>query len=69
MEEEWMTTEDAAALSGYNIIHLRRLLRDQKVIGRKFGPLWQVSRSSLVAYLEAAGHSSDGRRGAKGRHQ
>jgi excisionase family DNA binding protein len=65
MAEEWLTTAEAAELSGYHKIHLRRLLRAGKVKGKKFGPTWQVSRQSLLDYIEAAERSKDKRRGPK----
>ena len=63
MTEAWITTEEAVELSGYHIVHLRRLLRSGAINGRKFGPVWQVSKSSLLAYLQTASDSSDKRRG------
>ena len=65
MAEEWLTTAEAADLSGYHKIHLRRLMRAGKVKGKKFGPTWQVSRQSLLDYIEAAERSKDKRRGPK----
>jgi len=49
--EEWLTTYDAANISGYNPDYIRQLIRSKKVLGRKWGPSWQVSRQSLIAYL------------------
>ncbi|MCI0563795.1 MAG: helix-turn-helix domain-containing protein [Nitrososphaera sp.] len=63
--EDWITTNEAAELSGYNLVHLRRLIREKKIVARKFGPVWQVKRQSLLDYLEEAKQSSDKRRGPK----
>lgn len=51
MAEDWITTREAVELSGYSPVHLRDLLRDGRIKGRKFVIVWQVSRSSLLAYL------------------
>ena len=52
MAEDWLTVPQAAELSGYHIIHIRRLLLSRKISGRKWGRDWQVSRASLLAYLQ-----------------
>jgi len=51
-ESEWITTEEACKISGYNPVYLRILLRNDKIKARKFGPVWQVNRNSLVRFLE-----------------
>ena len=43
--EDWLTTADAAALSGYHLEHIRRLIRSGAVVARKWGRDWQVSRN------------------------
>jgi excisionase family DNA binding protein len=66
MPEDWITTAEAAQLSGYHVNHVRRLIVAGKVRARKFGPVWQVSKSDFLAYvqrLEQAGQ----RRGPKPR--
>jgi excisionase family DNA binding protein len=50
--EDWITTEEACELSGYHPDHIRELLRERRLKGRKFGPVWQISRKSLFTYLE-----------------
>jgi excisionase family DNA binding protein len=52
MLEEWLTTEEAAEVSGYHADHIRRLIRAGRLKARKFGPVWQVSRTGLREYLE-----------------
>jgi excisionase family DNA binding protein len=52
MLEDWLTTEQAAETSGYHADHIRRLIRAKKLKARKFGPVWQVSREGLLAYLQ-----------------
>ncbi|UCC51237.1 MAG: helix-turn-helix domain-containing protein [Anaerolineaceae bacterium] len=53
MAEEWLTTAEAADLSGYHAERVRELLREQKIKGRKFGIVWQVDRASLLSYIES----------------
>ena len=62
---KWISVSDAADLSGYHPEHIRRLIREGKIDARKFGPLWQVSYSSLMDYQELAENSDDRRRGPK----
>ena len=54
MAEEWITTQQAAALSGYTPEHVRRLVASGKVKGQRFGDLWQIDRRSLLAYIKVA---------------
>ena len=64
-ESDWITTNEAAELTGYHINHIRRVIRQGSVKARKFGPIWQVSRSSLLYYSEHAEDSDDKRWGPK----
>ncbi len=52
MAEDWITTQQAAELTGYTLVHIRRLVETGKVKGQRFGRAWQVSRSSLLAYVK-----------------
>ena len=55
MVEQWLTIHEAAEISGYHPEHIRELLRDGKIKKtRKYGPLWQVDRLSLLAYVKEA---------------
>ncbi len=65
MSEDWITTETAVKLSGYNPLHIRRLAQQGKIKGRKFGPVWQISQKSLLNYLDSANKSEDKRWGPK----
>ncbi len=47
---DWLTVNEAAALTGYHPERIRELVRDQKITARKFSIVWQVSRSSVLAY-------------------
>ena len=48
---EWLTTSEAAQISGYHLNHVRRLLKSGEIEGRKWGSAWMVSRKSLDIYL------------------
>ena len=64
--EEWLTSYDAAHMSGYNPDYIRQLIRSRKVLGRKWGQTWQVNRRSLRAYM-AESEKKGGKRGPKTR--
>jgi hypothetical protein len=64
-DDEWITVAQAGEISGYNEEHIRRLLRDGLIAGRKFGIVWQVKQSSIDAYLAKAQRSEDRRNGPK----
>lgn len=65
MDDEWITTSQAAELSGYHPEYLRELIRTVKIHGRKFGIVWQISKQSLLAYLSDSQGADDKRRGPK----
>ncbi len=52
MNDDWITTNEAAQLSGYEPQHVRFLIREEKIVGRKWGRDWQVERASLLTYVE-----------------
>lgn len=60
-----ITTSEAAEITGYHINYIRQLIKVGKVDAQKFGPIWQVSRSSLLSYMSKAQESDDSRRGPK----
>ncbi|MGI0013716.1 MAG: helix-turn-helix domain-containing protein [Nitrososphaera sp.] len=62
---DWITTKQAAELSGYNAEYIRDLIRKGKIRSQKWGRDWQISRASLLAYVRTAETSPDKRRGAK----
>jgi excisionase family DNA binding protein len=49
---EWITTKEAAELTGYHTVHVRRLLREGRVEGKKFGRDWMISRESIQEYKD-----------------
>ncbi len=48
---DWITTTEAARLSGYTMQRVRQLITAGAVRGQRFGNVWQVSRASLLAYV------------------
>lgn len=51
MPPEWISTEEAAKLSGYNVEYVRRLMRKGKVKAEKRGSMWWIDRESMEAYV------------------
>ena len=51
MADKWLTTTEARKLTGYHLDHIRRLIKSGKVKGQKFGQVWQVDRTGLLAYM------------------
>jgi hypothetical protein len=64
MADDWIALKDAATLANYNLDHLRELLREGKVKGRKVVTVWLVSKSSLERYIKEQSKQGE-RRGAK----
>jgi excisionase family DNA binding protein len=64
-DEDWITTQQAAELSGYHPEHLRRLIKQGDIEARKVSIVWIIHRPSLLAYLDQAEQSGDKRRGPK----
>ena len=49
---EWITTNEASRLTGYDAAHIRRLVREGQIKGKKFGRDWLVSRKSAQEYAD-----------------
>ncbi|MBI5031896.1 MAG: helix-turn-helix domain-containing protein [Chloroflexi bacterium] len=64
MVDDWITTQEASKISGYHPESIRALIRQGRIKGRKFLIVWQVSRSSLLAYLREQAKRGD-KRGRK----
>jgi hypothetical protein len=60
--ERWITLAEAVELSGYDPVHLRRLLRSGEIAGKKISIVWLVDRQSLQQYMDWIRE-----RGSKGR--
>jgi excisionase family DNA binding protein len=64
---DWITTADAANLSGYDVQYIRFLARTGKIGAEKKGRDWWIDRDKLRAYLatvEALGTKKFDPRGA-----
>ena len=64
---DWITTDEAADLTGYHVEYLRRLIRGGKLSAAKKGGSWWVDCDGLKAFLAETARSDDGRRGARSR--
>lgn len=49
---EWITTEEAAELTGYRVEWIRWLARMGKIDKKKFGHAVMIGRESLLEYKE-----------------
>jgi excisionase family DNA binding protein len=47
---DWITTAKAADITGYHVVHIRRLVREGQIVGKKFGRDWMVGRESVKIY-------------------
>jgi lysylphosphatidylglycerol synthetase-like protein (DUF2156 family) len=63
--DDWITTQEAAELSGYHVNYLRRLIKRGDIEGRKVSIVVADNRQSLLDYMAQAEQSDDKRRGPK----
>jgi len=49
---EWITTQEAAELTGYEPAHIRYLAKRASIKGRKFGRAWMINRESVKEYAD-----------------
>jgi excisionase family DNA binding protein len=63
--DEWLTVRESARLTGYHEEYVRLLIREGKVVARKFGSVWAVNKPSILKYLKSAENSLDRRNGPK----
>ena len=66
--EDWLTTYEAVRISGYELDYIRKLVRARKIVGRKWGQSWQVSRKSLLEFLNTRMQQGE-KRGRKPKHK
>jgi excisionase family DNA binding protein len=60
---DYLTTQQAAVLLGYDPGHVRRLLEQGKLVGQRWGRDWQIERASVAAWRESqAGKEKRGRK-------
>ncbi len=67
MADNWISISEATQLCGYHPDHLRTLIRQGRIKGRKVVIVWLVDRSSLLAYLREQGKKGE-KRGRKTSH-
>src|SRR3989344_3229631 len=53
--DEFITTKEAAKLSGYSSDYLARLARSNNIVGRQVGRAWLIDLTSLEEYLTTQG--------------
>lgn len=49
---DWITTNEAAELTGYEAAHVRYLAKKGDIGSKKFGRDWMIDRESVQAYAE-----------------
>lgn len=47
---DYLTTEEAAKALGFHIVHIRRMLREKDLEGKKVGQMWFVRKQSVSDY-------------------
>ena len=52
MLDGWISTTEAAQISGYHIELIRRLVRSGQNHARKWGKEWMVDKASFFEYLK-----------------
>jgi excisionase family DNA binding protein len=62
--DEWLTTREAAELTGYHPLHIRRLIHAGRVKAIKKGRDWLVSKTGLLNYMDQVRDLGD-KRGPK----
>lgn len=61
---EWITTKQAAELTGYTQRRVRQLAKAGKVKGQRWGRDWQIDQKSILSYVRKAEESGE-KRGPK----
>ena len=59
-----LPTTEASKVAGFTSSYIQRLLRESRIEGVKFGPVWLVYEDSLIAFL-----AQPRKRGPKGPHK
>jgi excisionase family DNA binding protein len=49
---DWITTAEASRLTGYHVVHIRRLIKDSSIEGVKMGRDWIVNKAGILEYCE-----------------
>ncbi|RPH70536.1 DNA-binding protein [bacterium] len=50
-EVQWITVEEAARLTNYTRVHVRRLAIAGEVNAQRFGRAWMIDKDSLLVYF------------------
>lgn len=50
---DYLTTEEAAGRLGFHVDHIRRMLRQGDLTGKKVGQMWFVAKASIEKYQKA----------------
>ncbi len=50
---EWITTQEAAELTGYNLEYVRQMIRRGMIVAEKKGRDWWVDKASIETYADA----------------
>ncbi len=48
---EWLTTKQAAEITGYNAEYIRKLAQSSRIPAQKLGRDWVIQRADLLAYV------------------
>jgi len=64
MAEDWISTNEAAKLSGYHPDYIRKRVRSGRIKGKKFLTLTLVSKTDLLKYIKAQSERGE-KRGRK----
>jgi len=54
MANDWISTDEAAELSGYHRDYIRQLIRQGKIQANRKGTMFWVNRASLLLFLQKA---------------
>ena len=63
--DDWITTAEAAEISGYHPERVRELARGGKIVSRKWGQAYQISKDSFLQYVTSGIEGKDKRFGPK----
>ncbi len=58
MPTEWISTSEAAELSGYHPEYIRRLIRQGKITVSRTGIMFWIDRASFMEYLRKSKEAS-----------
>ena len=62
---DYLTTLEAAELSGYNAEYIRQMIRTGMIKAEKRGRDWWIDRKTFVAYFRSTQKTKDKRHGPR----